>query len=170
MQSIKQVTDSLSVCGLYELSVYLSVHIVRDSTDDPLPKWGKRFDLFFYIFFLRCTPRPQHATHAATPISRRHALRSLPYPPRCRPSWSYQSRLPDPSNLPVQSPPPSLCLHGSMVGCPFPTATRRMYGHLRGRAQTVRLASSKRPAWPHCPQVTLSGTPTARASHASFRI
>jgi hypothetical protein len=106
MQSIKQVTDSLSVCGLYELSVYLSVHIVRDSTDDPLPKWEKRFDLFFYIFFLRRTPRPQHATHAATPISRRHALRSLPYPPRCRPSWSYQSRLPDPSNLPVQSPPP----------------------------------------------------------------
>jgi hypothetical protein len=35
MQSIKQLTDSFSVCGFYEMSVYLSVCAVQSSVDDP---------------------------------------------------------------------------------------------------------------------------------------
>jgi hypothetical protein len=34
IQSIKQLTDNLSIYGLYELSVHLSIHAVRDSADD----------------------------------------------------------------------------------------------------------------------------------------
>jgi hypothetical protein len=33
-QSIKQLTDDLHVYELYELSVYLSVYAIRDSTDE----------------------------------------------------------------------------------------------------------------------------------------
>jgi hypothetical protein len=46
------------------------------------------------------------------------ALLSTPSncPPRCRPLWPYQSRLPDPSGLPVQFPPFSL--YTSMDPCP----------------------------------------------------
>jgi hypothetical protein len=44
MQSIKHLTDGLSV---YELFVHMSICIVRDSADDLLSKWKKRFDLFF---------------------------------------------------------------------------------------------------------------------------
>jgi hypothetical protein len=39
MQSIKQLTDSFSVCGLYEQSVYLTVCAVRGSAYDP-PSMG----------------------------------------------------------------------------------------------------------------------------------
>jgi hypothetical protein len=35
MQSIKQLTDSFFVYGLYEQSIYLSVCAVRSSADDP---------------------------------------------------------------------------------------------------------------------------------------
>jgi hypothetical protein len=38
MQSIKQLIDDLSIYGLYEMSVHLSVCTVRDFIDDLLSK------------------------------------------------------------------------------------------------------------------------------------
>jgi hypothetical protein len=38
VQSIKQLTDGLSIYVLYEVFIHLSVCVVRDSAGDPLPK------------------------------------------------------------------------------------------------------------------------------------
>jgi hypothetical protein len=56
MQSIKQLTDGLSVYGLYELFVHLSVCVVRGSADDLLSKWKKDLIPSFLFFLWRTSP------------------------------------------------------------------------------------------------------------------
>jgi hypothetical protein len=135
MQNIKQLTDGLSVYGLYELSVHLYVCVVRGCADDLLskgctcPKWKERFTTF--LFFLRCTTRPRPPPHAATPVGHRPALCSLPLP---SPSPAAVA-VPEPTVKSLRSPYSmfpllSLYLHGSMAGRPSRIATRRMHGRL----------------------------------------
>jgi hypothetical protein len=104
MQSVKQLTVGLSIYGMYKLFVRLPVRAVRDSRDDFQSQgctWKKIFDL---LSFLSHSPGVMPPTQLL-PSAAALLSASSHCPLHCRPSWSYQSRLPDPSDLPVQFSP-----------------------------------------------------------------
>jgi hypothetical protein len=114
MQSVKELTNDISIYGMYKLSVHLPVLAVRDFTDDFLShgcKWKTIFDLFSFLSLVHspCVMPPSCS------YSRRPPPCS-PLPPTAlrtaRSLWSPCSIFPFSPPLPLP--------HGSMAGRPLP--------------------------------------------------